>query len=169
MYRYHGTKTNLDRLEEGRCRCSSTGTVYPLAALVQGGLILDPNTGSPLRTPMVGHSRDDNPPLGDSKWARFIYAVSQRFEIHVAPDGHRPTEGSVKHETLFHNEDVLAAGELWIDDGVVQDLNDFSGSYKTDGGFEANAEFRKAIHTAIERLGIPVSPTLLERLQNGGQ
>jgi hypothetical protein len=118
-----------------------------------------------LSTPKVGQSRGENPPRGNGKWDRFIYAVSLSYNIHVAPDGHRPNKESVKHETLFHNEDVLAAGELWIDNGIVKDLNDFSGSYKTDGELEANPEFGRAILKAIEKFNLPVAPRLLERLR----
>jgi hypothetical protein len=90
---------------------------------------------------------------------RFIFAVSQNFEIRIALDHLRAVDNAVKHETLFHNANVLAAGEIYFEEGVVIDINDRSGSYRTLGMLNT-PDFARAVLTAFRQNGIPMSESL---------
>ena len=167
MYRYHETSEQIKRFEEGRCRCGSNGQFYSLVTLVHDGRILSPtDMVTPLTTPMVRNSRTDLNPPGAGYGKTFIFAISEKLEIHIAPDSNRNLPDAVKHETLFHNANVLAAGEISIQEGIVTGLNDHSGSYNTFGGLETNPGFVEAILNAFKNNGVPVAPILVERLQN---
>src|SRR4051794_13752502 len=102
MFKYDPIK-EASRQTKGEDHCASTGPVFQLGMLVRGGLIRDPSDVATALT--VGRS------VGKRKVA-FIYAVDENFTVHVALDGVRGTQNAVKHETLFHNADVRAAGEL---------------------------------------------------------
>jgi hypothetical protein len=71
----------------------------------------------------------------------------------------------VKHETLFHNADVRAAGELSVVDGIIVAVNDFSGSYRTAGKLDTDRRFAEAVLTAIDRASIPLHWVERERLR----
>jgi hypothetical protein len=167
MYRYHGSEVHKERLAMGRCRCHSEGKIHDLAALLQKGRITDPHqVGSNLSTPGVrmpccgfGSSAG-----GDAEI--FIFAVDEELRIHIAQDTDRAVAGAVKHETLFHNADVLAAGEICIRDGIIAGLNDHSGSYGTRGALETDREFADAVLQAFSTNDLPVSEILRDELEN---
>jgi hypothetical protein len=166
MYRYHGSTEHEKRLVAGRCRCESQGEVHNLPALLREGRINDPHQmENTLSTPEVRRSRSEPDP-GGGYGKTFIFAVSEDFEIHIAPDSDRALEGAVKHETLFHNADVLAAGEICIRDGIIAGLNDLSGSYGTDGALETNPGFADAALLAFDKHGLPVREILKDELGN---
>ena len=75
----------------------------------------------------------------------------------------------MKHETLFHNADVLAAGEIHIRSGVIAGLNDHSGSYGTAGALEENPEFSTSVLSAVERLSLPIDEATRQYLQQLSQ
>jgi hypothetical protein len=166
LYQYHGTLVHEKRLSDGICRCQSTGVVFNAKDLIRNGLIFEPLAFAyPLNTPRI--KTLSNPDLiieGNAK--PFIYAVSLELDLHVAPDGNRPTDNSVKHETLFHNEHVLAAGEIWIRDGIIAGMNDYSGSYGTRGEMETNPAFAKAVLSALIKQNLPVNEHFIMELNN---
>ena len=94
-----------------------------------------------------------------------IYAVDVDFNIHVGFDGIRGTAGAVKHETLFHNADVRAAGELTLRGGIIVRVNDQSGSYRTSGRLDTDRRFAEAILTALDRAACPVEDDERSRLR----
>ncbi len=132
----------------------------------EGRILAPPEMATPLTTPMVRNSRTDPNPPGAGYGTTFIFAISEKLEIHIAPDSDRHLPDAVKHETLFHNANVLAAGEISIHEGIVTGLNDHSGSYDTFGGLETNPAFVHAILHAFKNNNVPVDPILEERLQN---
>jgi hypothetical protein len=138
-----------------------------LEALIRNGHIADPqHPENSLSTPEVVKSFSDPPPPGSGSGRTFIFAISEDFQIRVAPDGVRTVAGAVKHETLFHNADVLAAGEICIRDGIIAGLNDLSGSYRTEGYLETNPDFAKAVLRAFEKNHLPVDDALIDQLQH---
>jgi hypothetical protein len=167
MYRYHGTSEHTNRLAQGRCRCGSDGQIHNLKALVGQGRILEPPAlAHPLSTPQIRRLKSDPEPIGGGYGRTFIFAVNETFEIHVATDSDRSVGNSVKHETLFHNADVLAAGEISIQNGVVVNVNDHSGSYGTVGELESNPAFAHAVLEVIARHALPIDPQLKDRLHS---
>src|ERR1041385_1336527 len=84
-----------------------------------------------------------------------IYAVDTKFSIHVGFDGIRGQSTAVKHETLFHNADVRAAGELEVFEGMIVTVNDHSGSYGTAGDSTPTADSRRR---CWRRARMPVPP-----------
>jgi hypothetical protein len=138
-----------------------------LGSLVNNDRITDPNyRGINLSTPGVVKSFSEPPPPGSGYGRTFIFAVSEGQEIHVAADSERALPNAVKHETLFHNADVLAAGEICIRDGVIFALNDHSGSYGTVGELETNSDFARAVLSAFDKHRLPVDPNLRSELEN---
>lgn len=85
--------------------------------------------------------------------------------MHVGYDGRRGEANAVKHETLFHNADVLAAGEIKVTNGVVVGLNDKSGSYRTMGRLQTDRRFARAILNAIDGAHAPLSDVERARLR----
>lgn len=158
-YRYQGTRTQAWRLERGLDHCPDTPAIYDLAALVNGGLIMDPgNPTSALSTPALAAD-------AGGKW---IYAVRQGA-LNVAPDGNRADPPPVaKHETLFNNADVDAAGELRVEAGVVTDINDLSGGYNTANEMgnigPIGRSFRAALRGAIAAAGARCSAEAQEKI-----
>lgn len=146
MYSYDDSPVRQERLAKGTDHCSSSGIVYALGELVNGGQIKDPRTRQALTT--VGTSSRKNSVL--------IFAVDANFNIHVGFDGERGRTDAVKHETLFHNADVRAAGELTVIDGIIVAVNDHSGSYRTAGELDTDRRFAEAVLTAIERISAPL-------------
>ena len=166
MYKYEDSSTQQYRKPRGECRCGSKGAVYNLAALVQKGVIFEPTRMlNPLSTPQVSKSPSAPKPEGSGYGKTYIFAVSENLDIHVAPDSERRMPDAVKHETLFHNAHVLAAGEICIQDGVIVDLNDQSGSYGTLGALETNPQFADAILRAIKKHSLPIDQQLNDRLE----
>lgn len=146
--------TNKDRVAKGLDRCGSAGAsrVQDLAALSRDGLAMDPRTGLPLTTPDLGSAE---------VW---IFAVREGH-LRLAQDGGSRLSGNlpldaIKHETLFANKPVNAAGEIQFRDGKVCDVNPHSGTYP----FTFDADFRGAVLEAITQAGIDVTPSLRARL-----
>jgi hypothetical protein len=94
-----------------------------------------------------------------------IYAVDENFAIRVGFDSERGTPSSVKHETLFRNADVRAAGEIEVSEGVIVEVGDVSGSYGTSGRLQTDPSFAEAILTAIERIDAPLDGAERRRLE----
>ncbi len=167
MYEYHGSSEHEKRLATGRCRCASEGQVHDMKSLLKENRIMKPpDLEIPLSTPGVRRYPSDPQPHGAGYGATYIFAVSAELEVHIAPDSERGLNDAVKHETLFRNEHVLAAGEISIQDGVITALNDHSGSYGTVGALEVNPDFARAILEAFQRHDYPMNERLLDELQN---
>lgn len=150
-----------DRIKEARRKatgedhCASDGPVFDLAFLIVDGLIRDP--ADRVKTLTVGVS------VGKGSRA-LIYAVDENFSIRVGFDGVRGTSDAVKHETLFHNADVRAAGELEVEKGVIVEVGDLSGTYGTPGMIQRDPLFAEAVLTALNRIDAPIAPEERRRL-----
>ncbi len=167
MYQYQGSDLQKERITKGVCRCGSQGDVYNLAALLRRDRIAAPKEMvTNLSTPKVPKARGEREPPGSGAGKTYIFAVGEDLEVHIALDSDRQDAGAVKHETLFHNADVLAAGEICIEDGVISALNDHSGSYGTDAELEANPGFARAVLSACEKHKFPVTVNLRTKLEN---
>lgn len=159
MHKYHGTPLHSDRVLKGICRCGSGARSYDSSEILTDGRVRDPRDGlSMLTSDPIGR--------GPTRSYMFIYAVNAEHRIRFAPDGNRNAADSVKHETLFTNADVLAAGEIQFTDGVVTDINDLSGSYGTQSVMESDPTFARDLLAALERAGIPVSSVVAARLNS---
>ncbi len=166
-HNYHDYSKRQERLERRICRCGSDGTVYNLRSLISDGIILDPRQkATPLTTPYVKRERGDPEPAGSGYGRTFIFAINGNLDIHVAPDSDRIIENAVKHETLFKNANVVAAGEICFRDGKVYDINDHSGSYNTDSKLVDDPRFSNSILAALRAKEIPVAEELLEKLSH---
>lgn len=77
--------------------------------------------------------------------------------MRVGFDGQRGSPDAVKHETLFHNEDVRAAGELDVRAGVISKVNDHSGSYGTYGMLGTDSEFASAVLKVLDSVTAPIT------------
>lgn len=162
-YDYHNSPSRLEREGLGICRCASPtdGRVYELTELIRDGVIMDPGLiDTPLTTQFAPATRSESIGLP----TRYIYAISTSLEMRIAPDGTRTEHNAVKHESLFHNDVVLAAGELGFENGLLASLNDHSGSYETDGELEANSDFVVAVLRAVLLNEIPITESLLSQL-----
>jgi hypothetical protein len=85
--------------------------------------------------------------------------------MNVSLDGYRGSDNAVKHETLFHNAAVLAAGELEVLDGIIVGINDHSGTYRTYGMLDNDPSFAETVLKALERAEVPVDPQLRRQLE----
>jgi hypothetical protein len=150
VFDYHNSVTRTDRLRLGTDHCGSTGTVYRLADVVREGRIIDP--------------RDSDAFVTTSSERTFIYAVDLNGEMRIGEDGIRGQPEAVKHETLFHNADVAAAGELQIRDGVVVHVNDRSGSYGTSGLLDVDRRFAATVLNSLKLAGAEVEQSEWRRL-----
>jgi hypothetical protein len=165
MYNYHDSTTRTGRLAEGRCRCDSPDidTVFPIDSLIDNRRVLDPFNREEYLTsvaaPKYGEDVADLPP-------RFIYAVGLDYTVHIAMDGDRSIPGSVKHETLFHNKNVLAAGEIGFTEGVITSINDHSGSYSTYTHIDITQSFVDALLQAFPAHTIEMLPILRSQLED---
>ena len=163
MFVYHDSEENKERLVDGRCRCATEHKerVFALCCLVKEGRIQDPyEKGKHLgELPTVPETATEA-----YKPGVYIYAVSATFEMRIALDCDRDLQNAIKHESLFKNADVIAAGEIRFSDGCVSYLDDKSGSYGTLGALEGDPDFVRAILTAFSQGGIPVLPELHETL-----
>ena len=147
MFSYDDSVIRQERLLRGADHCASTGKVHVLADLVRGGRVVDPRDA---RRPLTTGGTS---PMTASV---LIYAVDANFNIHVAFDGVRGTPNAVKHETLFHNADVRAAGELTVRDGMIMRVSDQSGSYRTSGHMEIHIVSFE--HGALTSRPLPSAP-----------
>jgi hypothetical protein len=150
MYDYHNTETRAERLAIGRDHCDSDGAVYDLARLVSGELVVDPEGRGNLTT---------------TADRRLIYAVSEDLRVHVSFDGQRGTQHAVKHETLFHNAPVEAAGEMELLDGVVTAITDQSGSYGTTDLLGADRRMARAVLRALQAAQVPLTEAVVDSLK----
>lgn len=117
-----------------------------------------------LSTPSIKKYTTDMQPPDGGIGKTFIFAVGPSLDIHIARDGDRSQQGATKHETLFHNADVLAAGEIHIQDGIISAVNDISGSYNTAGKLESESIFAVAVLNAFEKSGVRVNKALRDEL-----
>jgi hypothetical protein len=129
---------------------------YSLRELVQEGRLTEP--GKPGQPLTVGRS------VG-KKNRVLIYAVDENFETRVGFDTPRGRPDAVKHETLHRNADVRAAGELEVDDGVIVEVGDVSGSYGTSGRIQTDPAFVTAVLRAIAKAGVGLAAPERKRLQ----
>jgi len=155
MFKYDRIK-EASRKAKGEDHCSSAGRVYELGTLVKDGLLRDPDDHMVSLT--AGRSVS-NPEVA------FIYAVNENFAIHVALDGVRGTPDAVKHETLFNNADVRAAGELEVESGVIVKVDDISGTYGTPGRIQTDPLFADAVLTALDGIHAPIERNERQRLE----
>ena len=163
MYTYHGSTENQRRLEKDICRCATTpgSRVFTLSELVRDDKLIDPYDPTKILTssPTVPIDAEEAYRPGI-----YIYAISTTREMRIALDCDRSHPNAVKHETLFHNEDVVVAGEIRFDEGMVVDVNDHSGSYGTRGAFEVDPSSLKSVYDVFLNQNVPVTPSLLESL-----
>jgi hypothetical protein len=96
---------------------------------------------------------------------RSIYAVSTTLVVHIAFDGVRGATDAVKHETLFHNANVAAAGEVSFVMGRVSNLNDHSGSYGTFGKLASDPAFARAVRLGFSRTLVLMDKSVLENIR----
>jgi hypothetical protein len=108
-YNYHDSAIRDERVSLGTDHCDSDGQVFELGSIFRDGLLYDP--------------REDDALL-DSTKTIIIFAVDEAHRFHLGFDGLRGQPSTVKHETLFHNANVLAAGELIVRQGIIVDVND---------------------------------------------
>jgi hypothetical protein len=155
MFTYDRMK-EASRRERNEDHCSSKGSVFELGSLLVDGLIRDPT--DPAKVLTIGVS------VGKRRQA-LIYAVDENFVIHVGLDGVRGNPDAVKHETLFHNADVRAAGELEIEAGVIVEVGDISGTYGTPGRIQTDPLFARAVLTALDRVHVPIDRNERRRLE----
>ena len=96
----------------------------------------------------------------------FIFAVDRHYRVRIAVDGDRPGDANaVKHETLFHNASVRAAGEIEITNGLVTNINDLTGSYRLRGYLESDPDFAGAVLRSFSDNSIPVDVRLRHYLE----
>jgi hypothetical protein len=145
-----------DRRASGTDHCASKGIVFALKQLISNGEIRDPQDGRQALT--AGRSVDATRGV-------IIYAVDQNFQINVGFDGVRGNPEAVKHETLFHNADVRAAGELEIDKGTIVEIGDISGTYGTAGRLQTDQTFADAVLTALDNISAPLDAAERRRLE----
>lgn len=152
-YSYHDSPRRPQREIDGTCRCGSTSeNIFEIS----GFLAAEPH----ITSPAVPTDRDGIPLIG-----KYIYAVSVDYEMRIALDGDRLENSSVKHETLFHNQDVLAAGEIGFTSGEVSSINDHSGSYGTDGEMKIDPEYSSTLLKAFGLKSIPLESSLQNKIE----
>jgi hypothetical protein len=148
-------RIEASRKAKGHDHCASEGQVFDLADLLVDGSIRDPAHRAKTLTAGVS--------VGKGSRA-LIYAVDEKFSIRVGFDGVRGTSDAVKHETLFHNADVRAAGELEVEHGVIVEVSDISGTYGTPGMIQRDPLFAEAVLTALDSIGAPIASRERRRL-----
>lgn len=72
-----------------------------------------------------------------------------------------PPADAIKHETLFSNEPVNAAGELVIEDGKIRQVSNDSGTYNCP----LDDHLRGAVLEAIKSAGLSEEPEFTESLK----
>ena len=85
--------------------------------------------------------------------------------IRVGFDSVRGMPDAVKHETLFHNADVRAAGEFEIENGVIVEVGDVSGTYGTPGRIQTDPSFVEAVLRSLDAAGAPIERHERKRLE----
>lgn len=103
--------------------------------------------------------------LDNSAGPKIIYVVSTTFMVHIAFDGVRGATDAVKHETLFHNANVAAAGEVSFVMGRVSSLNDHSGSYGTFGKLATDPAFARAVRLGFSRTHVLMDESVAEKIR----
>jgi hypothetical protein len=151
MYNYHDSDRRNERLGKKLDRC----------AVDHAGRVFAPSPSDVDDDRLVDGCAEGNGPAD----GMYIYAVDSDGSLRMARDGHRPDPDAVKHETLFHNANVAAAGELVFAGGALVDATDNSGSYWTLGELETRPDFARALLDAITFAGVPIVPQLLARLR----
>jgi hypothetical protein len=155
MYFYHDSPVRIERERKGLDHCTSKGPVFKLAELVTDrGEAADPRTAGKL--------------LDNSRGPTIIYAISAELVVHIAFDGVRGTSNAVKHETLFHNANVAAAGEVSFVMGRVSGINDRSGSYATEGMLVLDPAFARAVRLGFSRARVLMDPSVQKGLRLHG-
>jgi hypothetical protein len=149
VFHYHDTEIRAERLTLDRDHCAVEGPIYDIAELVQDGVVIDPELGIRLTT---------------TERRRLIYAVDGALHCHLGFDGERGESGAVKHETLFHNGPVAAAGEIEFVDGVVTGINDRSGTYRTTGLMRVDRRLARAVLAAFRGAGVPMDDSTVDYL-----
>ena len=123
---------------------------------------------------LCGKERHDGTPLTSPPLQQYgesyIFAVNLDYRLRIATDGgsrQSDNRNLVKHETLFHNADVRAAGEIEFREGVVVGLNSESGSYNQLGEdlLETDPSFSAAVLRALQDVGARVHETLANELR----
>jgi hypothetical protein len=150
MYDYHNTEIRAERLAAARDHCDTPGPVYDLVRLIADGRVVDPINSGALSTT-------------DSR--RLIFAVAADLQVHVAFDGDRGSLNAVKHETLFHNAAVEAAGEMRLHDGIVVGINDRSGTYGTTGLMGIDRPMGRAVLAAMRLAKVPMTDAMVDYLR----
>jgi hypothetical protein len=151
LFDYHNSSIRTRRLENGTDHCASGGKRFALHDLMEG-----------LRQP--ANSVADQL-VADGGRHKYIYAVSEDQQVNVAVDGIRGTPDAVKHESLFRNAPVLAAGELIITQGVVTHVNDHSGSYRTSNAMNDDPSYAAVVLASFEAEGVSFTAEERERLR----
>jgi hypothetical protein len=72
----------------------------------------------------------------------------------------------VKHETLFHNANVAAAGEVSFVMGRLASINDHSGSYGTFGELESDPAFARAVRLGFSRTLVLMNDSVPENIRS---
>ncbi len=150
---YIAAKIERERNQNRENQCKSGARSYALRTLVEGGLAIDPLSHHPLSTS----------PLERGKAGKYIYAV-RNDTMRVGPDGDRSKKDVVKHETLFRNLPVQAAGEIRFHEGAVIDINDLSGTYLTEDEMEEE-EFRRVVAESLREAGVALSQDVRRRIR----
>lgn len=155
MFRYDRIKEE-ERRAKGEDHCQSDGEVFELGSLVVDGVIHDPRA----RTRLLEAGRRASRVL--------IFAVNADFQINVGFDGRRGSPHTVKHETLFQNAEVRAAGELEVKDGMIVEVTDISGTYGTPGRLQTDPSFSDAVLIGLDRIGARLDEKERQRLMHLG-
>ncbi|QEF98879.1 hypothetical protein Mal15_29370 [Stieleria maiorica] len=165
VFVYHDTEENERRLAEGRCRCGTehNGRVFSLKELVRNNALYDPYCQDTLLSddPIVPQSSVEAYRPG-----RYIYAVGESGDIRIALDCNRDHRDAIKHESLFHNANVMAAGEIGFQNGMIAFVDDSSGSYVTRGAMKSRPDFVGSLVNAIESNAIPIQDGVMEMLMD---
>jgi hypothetical protein len=153
MYIYQDTPIRVERERKGLDHCASQGSVFDLATLVNSeGKAVHPTNPGVL--------------LDNSDGPRIIYAVSSDLVVRIAFDGVRGAADAVKHETLFHNANVAAAGEVSFVMGRVSSINDHSGSYGTYGKLASDTAFTRAVRLGFSRTQVLMDESVPENIRS---
>lgn len=152
MYVYQDTLVRYEREQKGQDHCGSRGPIFDLATLV--------NTKGE-----AVHPTHPGVLLDNSAGPKIIYAVSAALVVHLAFDGVRGAVDAVKHETLFHNANVAAAGEVSFAMERVSSINDHSGSYGTFGRLASDPAFARAVRLGFSRTLVLMDESVRETIR----
>jgi hypothetical protein len=150
-FHYHDTEIQKERRDTGRDHCGERTRTHDLAALTHDG-----------KCWLHGHLLTSTALSTTGETGKYIFAVRDKT-IRIAPDSRRGDHGATKHETLFHNADVDAAGEIQFHEGIIVDLNDHSVSYATYGSLSLTS-VKRVIIDALESANATVGPSVRLRL-----